>query len=142
MLTAGISQILSLSISPNHPSLPTRLLNYIECPYKADIDKFLLVAQNRHGHMYGSIVRPCFSSKSSAYFVCLTLMLFEMACKCPHSWCFVGRCFQDLFKILSNILVWLVLIYFFSRYVLFLVLSWYSERMADSEGKQFRHLKS
>ena len=34
---------LPLSIRPYHPSLPVGISNYIPCPYRADVNKFLLL---------------------------------------------------------------------------------------------------
>ena len=71
VLTSWFSLTLSLSLSlflrPYHPSSPAVLLNYILCPQRADVDKFLLVGQHWHVHVKGSIeerhlwIRPCFS---------------------------------------------------------------------------------
>ena len=59
---------LFLSIGPYHPSLLASLPNYILCPYRAVIDRSLLVGQHWHDHLKKSIeehhlwVRPCSSS--------------------------------------------------------------------------------
>ena len=37
--------------------------------------------------------------------ICLTCIVFGMGGKWPYSWCFVSRCFQDLFNIARRILV-------------------------------------
>ena len=42
-LSVFLSVCLSLSIYHYHPSLPACLPNHILCPYKADVNKFLLV---------------------------------------------------------------------------------------------------
>ena len=40
-----------------------------------------------------------------ACLVHLTLIVFVMEGRWPYSWCFVGCCFKDLFKIVCSILV-------------------------------------
>ena len=46
---------LALSICPYHPSLPAGLLDYILCLQRAVVGNFLLVGQNMHAHVKGSI---------------------------------------------------------------------------------------
>ena len=57
------SHCISLSTSPYHQSV-TILPNYILCPYRANVNKFLLVSQHWHVHAEGSKlhlwVRPGF----------------------------------------------------------------------------------
>ena len=56
----------SLYIRPYHPSLSTGLLNYILCPHRAIVRKFLLVVQPWHVHVKGSLrVLYCFFSSVS-----------------------------------------------------------------------------
>ena len=76
MLRARISLTLSLSLSLTHthtirlyrPSLPVSLLDYILSPYRAVVDKFLLVVQYLYVRVKGSTgerclwVRPYFST--------------------------------------------------------------------------------
>ena len=40
---------------PYPPSLPAGLGDYTPCPYRAVVDKFLLVGQHLHVHVKGSI---------------------------------------------------------------------------------------
>ena len=100
---------LSLAICFYHPLLPAGLPDYILCPYRAVVDKFLLASQHSHINVKGLIrkhslwVCPYFSS--SILHVCLIWMVLEMGGKCLYSCCFVGCCFQDLFNIACRILV-------------------------------------
>ena len=70
-LTAQISQSLPHSIRPYHPLLPAGLPNYILCPHRAEVNKFLLVGQPLQVHILGSIeerllsFRSCLSSSVS-----------------------------------------------------------------------------
>ena len=91
-----------------HTSLLTGLLDYILCPYRAVVGKFLWVGQ----HWYVSVkeskgqrhlwVRPCFSGSVLVSFIWTVL---EMGSRWPYSYCFVGSYFQALFKIARSILV-------------------------------------
>ena len=77
-LLAQISQALSIHLY--HPLLPAGLPNYILCPHRTYVDKFLLVDQQWHVHVKGSIkcllwARHCFSS--SVLHVCIhTLYIY------------------------------------------------------------------
>ena len=57
-----------LPICPYHPSLSACLPDYIFCPHRAVVCKFLLVGQYWHIHVKGSLgehhlwAHPCFSS--------------------------------------------------------------------------------
>ena len=96
-----------LSIRPYHPSLP----NYIQCPHRANVNKFLLVGQLKHVHVLRSLeerhrwVHPDFSSILLSMSCSSYWMVFEMGGKWPYSCCFVGCCFQDLSKIAGSNLV-------------------------------------
>ena len=73
--------------------------------------KFLLLGQYSCVHMLESIsechlwVHPCFSSRFQHGLFVLFWLVFEMGGKWPYNYCFVGCCFQNLFKIASSILV-------------------------------------
>ena len=105
MLIAQISLTLFLSIRPYHPSLLVGLPNYILCPHRAVVDKFLLNGQHWYIHVKGSIgechlwVCPCFSSSVPAYLVYIIWMVLEMGSKLPYNYCFVGFYFKKLFDI-------------------------------------------
>ena len=103
-----LSPSLSLAILLFHPSPPAGLLDNIQCPYRAIVDKFLLVVKHMHILVKGSIGErriwgpPYFNSACP---VCLIWMVLEMGDIWPYSCCFVGWCFQDLFNIVRSILV-------------------------------------
>ena len=101
-----------ISLTPSHPSSPEILPNYFLCLYKADVNKFLLVGQRWYVHVKGSTkerhiwVRPCFSSSvPHILIILLGCYFFEIGGKWLYSCCFVGCCFQDLFKIARSILM-------------------------------------
>ena len=52
-----------------------------------------------------------------ACLVRLTWIVFVIGGRWPYSWCLVGCCRQDLFKIARSILVWLPSSFFSSRFV-------------------------
>ena len=68
---------LSLSICHYHPSLPACLPNYIQCPHRADVNRFLQVGQHWHLQVYRTIeqcqlwVCPFFSSSTPQVFYVL-----------------------------------------------------------------------
>ena len=68
MQTAQIFLTRSLHIHHSHLLLPAGLPNYILCLHRTDVNKFLLVGQHWHVHVWGVIeerqlwVCPCFSS--------------------------------------------------------------------------------
>ena len=94
----------SLATPPNRSSLLVGPQGYIPYPHRAAVCRFKLVILLLLGHMRGSIVehrlwaRPCFCMCGSSFIV------FVMGGRWPYSWCFVGCCLQDLFKIARSIL--------------------------------------
>ena len=101
---ARISLSLCLAICPYHLSLPVGLLDYILCPYKAVVGKFLLVVQHCHVYVQGpwENVTYDFVLASSAVFRMSYLDGFSDR---RHNCCLMGCCFQDLFNIARSILV-------------------------------------
>ena len=89
----------SLIIRPYNLSLPASFPNYILSSQRADVKKFLLVDQLWRIHVKGSIgerylgVGPCLSRMS-----CLSSIVLEIGGKWPHTCCFEGCCFQDIFE--------------------------------------------
>ena len=83
-LSLFLSLTLSLSIRPYHPSLPAGVPNFILCPCRGVVGKFLLVYNHWHDHVKGFIekrylwVSPCFYQQFSTRLVRLTWMVFEM----------------------------------------------------------------
>ena len=106
VLLAWISLILTIRFY--HPSFPAGPLDYIPSPYRAVVDKFLLVSQDLHVSVKESIrerhlwVSPYFSS--NVPHVRLTWIVFEVGDSRLYSCCFVGCCFQDLFNMTRSIL--------------------------------------
>ena len=102
---------LSLTIRPYHPSLPEGLPDYILCPYKAIVDRFLLVTQHLHVrvkrfHRCTSLMNlSLLLQQCPACLVRLIWMVFKMGGRWSYSCCFVECCFQDLFSIAHSILV-------------------------------------
>ena len=113
---------LSLSIHPYRPSFPGVPLNYIQCLYRADNCKFLLVGQHWRVHMQ-ELLRERRRLWVRLYFSCcvslvwFVLLGFEMAYKWPYSYYFVRCRFQDLFKTARCILVQFSSSFFSIRYV-------------------------
>ena len=101
---------LSLAICTYHPLFQAGLLDYILCPNRAVVGKFLLVSHHSHVHVKGSIgkhhlwVHHCFSSNVPS-FVHLIWIVLEIGGWWPYNCCFAGCCFQDLFNIACSILV-------------------------------------
>ena len=99
---------------PYRSSLLVGPQGYIPYPHRAVVCRFELVVLLLLGHMSGSIVehhlwaRPCFFSN---VLVRLTLIVFVMGGRWPYSWCFVGCCLQDLFKIARSIVYIYIYIY-------------------------------
>ena len=98
---------LSLPIHPYHPSLLVGPTNYIQCPHSADVNKFLLVSPTLSCSCVGSIeehhlwVYLFFSNSVLHVLFNLLGWFFEMGGKWPYSCCFMGLCFQYLFKIIA-----------------------------------------
>ena len=108
---------------------------------------FVLVALLFHGHVWGSIrvhllwVRPCFSS-SVLMSGSSNLNSFRDRSRCPYSWCHVGCCCQDLFKIARSILVYLPSSFFSSRFVSVHVVQPYSSIDVTAAWKKMRFISS
>ena len=77
---------LSLTICLYHPLLPEGFLAYIPCPYRAVVDKFLLVGQHLDIRVKGSIEECCL-------WVCLYF---------PSSILHLGNCTRMLWAILNK----------------------------------------
>ena len=92
---AQISLILSLSIYiyiyPYHPLLTPDLLNYILCPHRTVVGKFLMVDQHWHVHVKGSMGEVTYELvvASPAVSACSTYL----DGKWLHSSCFMGYTF-------------------------------------------------
>ena len=101
----SLSLSLSLSICSYHPLFPAGLPFYILCLHRAAVNKFLQVDQELAWPYVGVLRRTSlmslslFLQKCQTCFVCLIWMLFEMGGKWLIAVCFIGYCFQDLFKI-------------------------------------------
>ena len=100
-LTAWISLTL-LSIRPYHPSLSAGFPNYILCPHRAAVCKFLLTNSGTsmwrdplENVTYESflLLHHC-----PVFLVRFVSMVFEMGSKWLYKCCFVGCRFQDLFQ--------------------------------------------
>ena len=103
VLPAQISQTFSHH-SSHHQSLLTGLLDNILFPYRAVVDKFLLVVQHLHVLEKRSI-RSLLLQQCSVCLVRLIWIVLEMGVSWPYSCCFVGCCFLGLFNIARSILV-------------------------------------
>ena len=77
-----------------------------------------------------------------ACLVRLTWIVFVIGGRWPYSWCLVGCCHQDLFKIARNILVWLPSSFFSSRFVRVHVVHPYSSIDATAAWKKLRFILS
>ena len=81
----GFADTLILAIRLYHPSLPVYLIDYIQCPYRPVIDKFLLVGQHHRGTSLMSsslLLKQC-----STCLVRLIWMVWEVGDRCPYSCC-------------------------------------------------------
>ena len=88
----------------NQSSFLTSLLGGIKCLYRSDLYKFLLVSQYLCVHVRMSLISlSLLFQQFPAYIIWMVCMMW---CKWPHSCCFVGCCFQDLFKTAHCILFW------------------------------------
>ena len=109
-LRAQISLTLSYH-SSFHTSLPVSLLDYILCPYRDIVCKFLLVGHHWQVHVKGSIgdhllwVCPYFSSSVLYVLFIIFGWFLEIGGWWLYNSCFMGCCFQDLFNIAFSILV-------------------------------------
>ena len=68
----------------------------------------------------------------------LIWMVFEMGGRWPFSYCFVGCCFQDLFKMARSILVQLLSSFFSIRLVSIQVVNSYSSLDTTAARKKLR----
>ena len=106
LLTAWIS--LSLSIHSHHSSLLPGLPNCILYPHRADVSSCWLANT-------GMFICQCplknianefiFASPEVSYMSRSSWMVCEIGGKWPYSCCFVGCCFQNLFKTVCSIFV-------------------------------------
>ena len=98
-----IPDSLSLSLYPYHPLFLAGFPNFIQRPLRADVSKFLLL------HLCAGSTEKChdlvLASLAVSRMSCLSWIVFEMSCKWHNNCCFIGCCFQDLFKIVGSILV-------------------------------------
>ena len=74
-----------------------------------------------------------------ACLVRLTWIVFVIGSRWPYSWCLVGCCRQDLFKIARSILVWLPSSFFSSRFVRVHVVHPYSSIDVTAAWKKMFH---
>ena len=77
-----------------------------------------------------------------ACLVRLTWIVFMIGGRWPYSWCLVGCCRQDLFKIARSILVWLPSSFFYSRFVSVHVVQPYSSIDVTAAWKKLRFILS
>ena len=115
----------SFATPPYRSLLPAGPQGYIPYLRRAAVCRFELVAPILLGHMRWSI-REHHLWVRSACLVSLTLIVFVMGGRWPYSWCFVGCCLQDLFKIAHSILVQLPSSFFSIRLVSIQVVPPYS----------------
>ena len=97
-----------LSTHSHHSSLLPGLPNCILYPHRADVSSCWLANT-------GMFICQCplknianefiFVSSEESYVSCSSWMVFEIGGKWPYSCCFVGCCFQNLFKTACSILV-------------------------------------
>ena len=105
-LSLFLSLSLSLFIRLYHPSFPAGPPDYILCPHRADVNKFLEVSQHRPVYKRTSFMcssllfQPC-----PACLVCLTWMFFRSDVKCRTDGCLVGCWFLNLLKIAPRIFI-------------------------------------
>ena len=91
---------LFLAIRPNHPSFPAGLLDYNLCPYRAVVDRFLLVVNTCMSVWRGSLKDIAyvfvFTSPAMSHISCSSYLNgFRDGDRWPYSCCFVGCCFLD-----------------------------------------------
>ena len=77
-----------------------------------------------------------------ACLVRLTWIVFMMGGRWPYSWCFVGRCRQDLFNIARSILVLLPSSFFSSRFISVQVVHLYSSINTTTAWQKLRFILS
>ena len=100
----------SLATPPYRSSPEVGLQDNNLYPHIAAECTFVLVVLLLRGHVWGSIrvhllwVHLCFSSNRPACLVRLTWIVFVIGGRWPYSWCLVGCCCQDLFRIARSIL--------------------------------------
>ena len=101
---------ISLTLS-HHFSLSFIASGRIPYPHIAAECMFMLVVLLLPGHMWGVHKSTSLMSSSlllqqcPACLVHLTWIVFVIGGRWPYSWCLVGCCCQDLFKIARSILV-------------------------------------
>ena len=126
---------------PYRSSPQAGLLDNILYPHIVAECMFVLVVLLLIGHVWGSIrvhhlwVRP-------TCLVRLTWIVFVIGGWWPYSWCLVGCCRQDLFKIARSILVQLPSSFFSSRFVRVHVVHPYSSIDATAAWKKLRFILS
>ena len=91
------SPSLPLDIHPYQSTYLRSHLHSIQCPYRDDQCKFLRVGQ-QECLCVGVCRRTWLISSSLLLQLCLVCLVHEMRGKLLYSCCFVGCCFQDLFK--------------------------------------------
>ena len=104
-LFLSLSLSLSLAIRRYHQLFLAGFLECILCQYTVDVCKSLLVGEHCCVYKRTSLMSSSFFLKQfRGWLLHLTWIACEMGGKWPYISCFVGCCFQDLFKTTQNIL--------------------------------------
>ena len=109
---------------------------------------FVLVVLLLHGHVWRIHKSTSLMSSSLLLQLCpvclvrLTWIVFVIGGRWPYSWCLVGCCRQDLFKIARSILVSLPSSVFSSRFVSVHVVHPYSSIDVTAAWKKLRFILS
>ena len=143
----SLSLSLSFAICPHWPSLLVSPPDRIQSPHRAYEYKILLVAQHWCVNVWESIVEHLMSSslilhESPACLGSLSWMICEMGCRWVHNCCFVGCCFQDLFKKARSILVYFSSSFFFKCSVRIQVVQPYSSADTATAWKNYHFIFS
>ena len=109
---------------------------------------FVLVVLLLLDHMWGVQKSSSLMNSSllfqqcPAYLVRLTWIVFVIGGRWPYSWCLVGCCRQDLFKVARSILVQLPSSFFYSRFARVHVVHPYSSIDTTAAWKKLRYILS
>ena len=137
-----------LATSPYRSSLLAGRQIYIPYLHIAAVCRFELVVLLLFGHMRGVHWSTSLMSSSlllqqcSACLIRLTWIVFVMGGRWPYSWCFVGCCLQDFFKIARSILVELPSSFFSCRLVSVHVVHPYGSIGTTASWKNLRFIIS